>query len=115
MPLPVALALAYLAANLAMMLWLERERANGRIPSRGVSTVSLAMRYGPPLVGVIYLELIAGDWLFIAFVAAFFAAGFWLMDGLMAFTVSDRGPEAMRNGWDERRVGASSKAERERP
>jgi hypothetical protein len=114
MPLPITLTIAYLAINLAMMLWLERERANGRMPSRGVSALSIALRFGPPLLGVIYLELIAGDWLFLAFVAAFFATSFWLMDGLLAVTTPLRGPEAMRSGWDDRGAGAPSRTDGER-
>jgi len=114
MNLPIALTIAYLAINLAMMLWLERERSSGRRPSRGVSGLSNALRFGPPLLGVIYLELIAGDWLFLVFVAAFFAASFWLMDGLLAVTTPPRGPDAMRSGWDERGARAPSRTDRER-
>ena len=114
MNLPIALTLAYLAINLAMMLWLEHERSNGRRPSRGVSALSIALRFGPPLLGVIYLELIAGDWLFLLFVAAFFAASFWLMDGLLAVTTRPRGPEAMRSGWDDRGARSPSRTDRER-
>lgn len=111
MNVPIALALVYLAINMAVMLWLERERARGRSPSRGASALSVVLRYGPPLVGLIYLELIAGDWLFLLMVAAFFAAGFWLMDGLMAYTAPPRGQDAMRRGWDDRRVGGPPSAD----
>ena len=102
MNVPIALTLVYLATNVALMLWLERERTHGRSPSRGVSALSNALRFGPPLVGVIYLEMIAGDWLFLVFVAAFFAASFWLMDGLLAYTAPPNGSDAMRSGWDDR-------------
>ena len=102
MNVPIALTLVYLATNVAMMLWLERERTHGRSPSRGVSVLSNVLRFGPPLVGVIYLEMIAGDWLFLVFVAAFFAASFWLMDGLLAYTAPPNGSDAMRSGWDDR-------------
>jgi hypothetical protein len=114
MNLPIALTLAYLAINLAMMVWLERERSDGRRPPRGVVALSTALRFGPPLLGVIYLELIAGDWLFLVFVAAFFATSFWLMDGLLAVSLPSAGPEPMRRGWDERGVGAPSGTDRER-
>jgi hypothetical protein len=115
MPLPITLAVTYLAINLAMMLWLERERANGREPSRGVSALSMALRFGPPLLGVIYLEVIAGDWVFLGLVAAFLIASFWLLDGLLTTTAPRRGSEAMRSGWDERRVGRPSEADRDGP
>jgi hypothetical protein len=111
MNVPIALTLVYLATNIAMMLWLERERAHGRSPSRGVSALSMVLRFGPPLVGVVYLEMIAGDWLFLAFVAAFFAAGFWLMDGLLAYTAPSRGSEPMHRGWDDRGIGGPPNAD----
>ncbi len=114
MNLPIALTVAYLAINVAMMLWLERERSNGRRPTRGVSTLATALRFGPPLLGVIYLELIAGDWLFLVLVAAFFAASFWLLDGLLTVTTPSSGSESMRSGWDERSVRAPSGTDRER-
>ena len=114
MNLPIALTLAYLAINLAMMLWLERERSDGRRTSRGVSALSIALRYGPPLLGVIYLELIAGDWLFLIFVVAFFAASFWLMDGLLTVTTPPRSSNPMHSGWDDRGARAPSGSDRER-
>ena len=114
MNLPIALTIAYLAINLAMMLWLEHERSSGRQPSRGVSALSIALRFGPPLLGVIYLELIAGDWLFLVFVAAFFATSFWLMDGLLAVTTPRSGADAMQSGWDDRGARASTRTDRER-
>jgi hypothetical protein len=114
MNLPIALALAYLAINLAVMLWVELERSRGRGPSRGVSAASIALRFGPPLLGVIYLELIAGDWLFLVFVLAFFAASFWLMDGLLSVTTLSRGTDAMRSGWDDRGARAPSGTDQER-
>jgi hypothetical protein len=58
--------------------------------------------------------VIAGDWVFLAFVAAFLGASFWLLDGLLTTTVPRRGSEAMRSGWDERRVGPPSEADRDR-
>ena len=72
-----------------------------------MATLSTALRWGPPLAGVVYLEAVAGDWLFLVFVLAFFAGAFWLLDGLMALTntTSGGGSEAMRSGWDDRTVG----------
>ena len=99
MPLPIALTLAYLAVNLALTVWLERERAAGRRPSRRLTIISNALRYGPPLAGAIYLVAIAGDWPFILFVLAFFAGAFWLMDGLLAY--SQAGAEALRKRREE--------------
>ena len=113
MNVPIALTLAYLAINLPMMLWLERERDHGRSPSQGVSTLAFVLRYGPPLLGVIYLEMIAGDWLFLVFVGAFFAAGFWLLDGLLAYTAPPRGHDAMRSGWDDRGAGRPPNPDRD--
>jgi hypothetical protein len=86
MPMPVLLALGYLVVNLAFTIWLERERAQGRRPARLVTTLAWTLRYGPPLLGAAYLVAIAGDWLFVGFVIVFFAAAFWLMNGLLAYT-----------------------------
>jgi hypothetical protein len=85
MPLPVILTIAYLAVNLALTVPIERDRAAGRTPPRELSAVSAALRWGPPLAGVIYLEFVAGDWLFVAFVVAFFGLAFWLLDGLLNY------------------------------
>jgi hypothetical protein len=115
MNLPIALALVYLAINLALMLWLELERANGRSPGPRVSTISPVLRYGPPLLGLIYIEMIAGDWLFLVFVVAFFALGFWLMDGLLATNMAARDSNAMRGGWDDRSASVPSRAEHDSP
>ncbi len=107
MPLPVALSVAYLAINLAIMIWLERDRARGRVPAPRVSTWANVLRYGPPLLGAIYLVAISGDWAFVLFVLSFFAGAFWLLSGLLAFTNTSpgAGSEAMRSGWDDRTVG----------
>jgi hypothetical protein len=106
MPLPVTLAVAYLALNLAVMIWLERERSTGRQPAFAVSALALALRFGPPVAGMLYLVTIAGDWLFFGFVLAFLAASFWMMSGLLAFSGPRSGREAMRRGWDERHTNA---------
>jgi hypothetical protein len=81
MPLPVTLIASYLAANFAIMVWIVREEAHGRVPPPWVTTLSSTMRYGPPLLGVVYLVTIAGDWPFVLFVIGFFAVAFWLLDG----------------------------------
>lgn len=111
MTLPITLTVAYLAVNFAIMLWLERERAHDRIPAHRVAVLAGMLRYGPPLVGLGYLVTIAGDWLFFLFAIGFFAAAFWMLDGVLGSTTSQpTGPEPMRNGWDDR----GSKADRER-
>ena len=97
MPLPIALAVAYLALNFTIMIWLETERAHGRVAAGRLTILSHTLRYGPPLLGVLYLVTIAGDWVFFLFVLAFFAAGFWMLNGLLAYTEPRRGSEPMRN------------------
>ncbi len=116
MPLPVALAAAYLAVNFSIMVWLERERAQGRVPTGRVAFLAHALRYGPPLLGVLYLVTIAGDWVFFLFVLAFFAAGFWMLNGLLAYTEPRRGSERKKNfDGDEWNAGGSSGIDRDRP
>jgi hypothetical protein len=114
MPLPVTLTVAYLTLNLTLMVLLELERSQGRPPSPRMSVLAGALRFGPPLLGLLYLVTIAGDWLFLGFVAAFFAIGFWLMDGLLAYTNPGSTSEAMRSGWDDRGTAASPKTDRDR-
>ena len=97
MTLPIALAGTYLAINIAIMIWFERERAQGREPARFAVIGSRVLRYGPPLVGAAYLVAIAGDWPFLLFVGAFFAGAFWLLDGLLAYTTPPRGSERDRD------------------
>lgn len=97
MPTPITLTVFYLAVNLPLMYWLERERARGRMPARRVAALSSALRYGPPLVGAGYLVTLSGDWLFVLFVGAFFMGGFWLLDGLLAYpNTSDRSESTKR-------------------
>ena len=114
MLLPVVFALTYLAVNLVLMVWLERERAHGRAPADRVTALSLVLRFGPPLLGLLYLVTLAGDWLFFVFVLAFFAGAFWLMNGLAAFTGPGPRREAMRSGWDDRHAGAEMNGDRNR-
>ena len=97
MTLPIALAATYLAINIAIMIWLERERAQGRTPAGLTVIASRVLRYGPPLVGAAYLIAISGDWLFVGFVIFFFAISFWLMNGLLAYTIPPRGGDRDRD------------------
>jgi len=99
MTIAFALTLAYLAINLGLMIWLERERAHGRPRSGGIATIAAFLRYGPPLAGVISLIAISGDWLFFGFIIGFFALAAWLMNGLLAFT--DPGPYGRDHGRDD--------------
>lgn len=85
MPLPVTLTVAYLAINLAIMVWLVREEAHGRVVPFSVRVLARVLRYGPPLLGALYLVTVAGDWPFVLFVGTFFAAAFWLLDGLLSY------------------------------
>jgi hypothetical protein len=89
MPLPILLTLAYLVVNLALTIWIERGRAVGHEPSRGLATLSAMLRWGPPLAGLLYLEAVAGDWVFFGFVIVFFAFAFYLLDSLLGYP-SDR-------------------------
>jgi hypothetical protein len=85
MPLPVTLAGAYLVINLAIAVWVAREEAQGRVVAPWFVTVSRTLRYGPPLLGVVYLLTLADDWPFVLFVGAFFLGAFWLLDGLLNY------------------------------
>jgi len=110
MSLPIALTLTYLAVNVVMMVWVESRRASVEPSDEGVTgptdrvaVLSTALRYGPPLLGLLYLVTIAGDWMFFVFVAAFFAGSFWMMDGLLSTTTPRRtNRDAMHRGWDDR-------------
>lgn len=85
MPLPVTLAVAYFAVNLAFTIWIVRDETAGRTPPGPLVATSRTLRYGPPLIGLVYLVTRAGDWPFVLFVAAFFAGAFWLLDGLLNY------------------------------
>lgn len=85
MPLPVAFATTYFAINFAVLIWVAREEAHGRAVPTRLMVGSRALRYGPPLFGLLYLVTIAGDWPFVLFVAAFFVGAFWLLDGLLNY------------------------------
>lgn len=85
MPLPVVLALTYLAVNLALTIWIIREETQGRPPPAGLHTVSWVTRYVPPLLGLVYLVTLGGDWPFFLFVVFFFGLAFYLLDGLLNY------------------------------
>lgn len=85
MPLPVALAVTYLAINMALMVWIVRADAAGRTPSGWLTGTSQVLRYLPPLLGAIYLVTRAGDWPFVLFVIFFFAVAFYLLDGVLNY------------------------------
>jgi hypothetical protein len=84
MPLPVVLALGYLIVNFAIMVWLVREEAAGRVPHAPTTIIARVLRYGPPLLGLVYLVTIAGDWPFFLFVLTFFTVAFGLLNGLLS-------------------------------
>jgi len=114
MPVPVAITVAYLAVNLAMIVSIERTHAAGRAPWPSLVTLSRALRYGPPLIGAVYLVAMTGDWLFVGFVLGFFAGALWLMTGLAAYTDLSVGAEAMRSGWDDRKPVRRTEADGDR-
>ena len=84
MSLPVAVALIYLAVNLAITIWIVREEEHGRTLRSGITLLSRVLRYGPALLGLGYLVTIAGDWPFFLFVVVFFGVAFLLLNGLLS-------------------------------
>lgn len=82
---PIAIVTGYLAINFAMIVWLAREEAGGRSVPPSVVLIHRAMRWGPPIVGFLYLVTIAGDWPYVLFVGGFFALAFWLLDSLLNY------------------------------
>ena len=85
----LTLTVSYLAANVALMAWLEHERAQGRDVPASVQALGWVLRYGPPLAGAVYLVVVSGDWQFLLLVLGFFAFGAWLLTGLLAYTNHD--------------------------
>jgi hypothetical protein len=83
--LPVSLAATYLAINLAFVVRIARDEAGGRMPAPWLVLVARVLRYLPPLIGLLYLVTIAGDWPFFLFVVGFFAFGFFLLDRSVGF------------------------------
>ena len=100
MPIPIALTLAYFATNLALMVWLERERAHERAVAGWIGGSAAILRYGPPLAGAIYLVVLTGDWAFVLFVLGFFGIAAYCLNGLLAFPTerSDRS-DRTRDDW----------------
>lgn len=82
----LALTIAYLAINLALMIWVERERAGQREVTWQAGLVVSTLRYGPPIAGAIYLVVLSGDWQFVLLILGFFAISGWLMTGLLAYS-----------------------------
>jgi hypothetical protein len=77
------LVAAYLAIGFALIVWLARQEARGRVVPTRVAIGSRAAIYGPPLLGLLYLVTIAGDWPFVLFVLVFFSIAFLLLNGLL--------------------------------
>jgi hypothetical protein len=89
-PLAIVLTLAYLAVNFALVVWTAREEAQGRVMPSGVVVSGRILRYVPPLIGLVYLVTIAGDWPFFLFVIGFFAFAFFLLDRSLGFPSQPR-------------------------
>jgi len=83
--LPFALALAYLAINLALVVWIAREEVRGTTLPPWLVVIARILRYVPPLIGLLYLVTIAGDWPFFLFVVGFFTFAFFLLDRSLGF------------------------------
>jgi hypothetical protein len=88
--LPFALAIAYLAINLGFVVWIAREEVRGTTPARWLLVIARILRYVPPLIGLLYLVTIAGDWPFFLFVVGFFAFAFFLLDRSLGFPSQPR-------------------------
>ncbi|HET9415986.1 MAG TPA: hypothetical protein VFP30_00450 [Candidatus Limnocylindria bacterium] len=89
-PLAIVLTLAYLVVNFALVVWTVREEAQGRVMPSGVVVSGRMLRYIPPLIGLVYLVTIAGDWPFFLFVIGFFAFAFFLLDRSLGFPSQPR-------------------------
>ena len=89
-PLPIVLALAYLAINFAFVVWIAREEHRGAIIPGWLMAVARFLRYVPPLIGLMYLVTIAGDWPFFLFVIGFFTFAFFLLDRSLGFPSQPR-------------------------
>ena len=85
MLLAVMFASTYLLVNLAIVVWLAREETHGRVPPGSVRKLAATLRYGPPLLGMVYLVTVAGDWPFFLFVVFFFSLAFWMLDRSLNF------------------------------
>lgn len=83
--LPIALAATYLGINLGFVVWIAREEVLGVGPTPWLLIVARILRYVPPLIGLLYLVTIAGDWPFFLFVVGFFTFAFFLLDRSIGF------------------------------
>jgi hypothetical protein len=83
--LPVSLAATYLAINLAFVVRIAREEVRGVTPAPWLLLIARILRYLPPLIGLLYLVTIAGDWPFFLFVVGFLTFGFFLLDRSIGF------------------------------
>ena len=88
--LPIALAATYLAINLGFVVWIAREEVRDTPPPPWVLVIARILRYLPPLIGLLYLVTIAGDWPFFLFVVGFFAFAFFLLDRSLGFPSQPR-------------------------
>jgi hypothetical protein len=84
------LVAAYLAVNFWLVVWLAREERDGRAAPSWVVIAGRILRYLPPLLGLVYLVTIAGDWPFFLFVLGFFTFGFFLLDRSLGFPSQPR-------------------------
>jgi hypothetical protein len=83
--LPVILAAGYLVINFWLVVWIARDEARGTASARWLVLIGRMLRYVPPLLGLLYLVTIAGDWPFFLFVVGFFTFGFFLLDRSVGF------------------------------
>ena len=67
------------------VVWLAREERDGREAPSLVVIAGRILRYLPPLIGLLYLVTIAGDWPFFLFVVGFFTFAFFLLDRSIGF------------------------------
>ena len=85
MPMPVVLATPIWRSTSRSWSGSSARSPSGRAVAAWVIVVyrpcATARRCSAPL----YLVTIAGDWLFVLFVAAFFAGAFWLLNGALNY------------------------------
>jgi hypothetical protein len=83
--LPIAVAATYLAINLGFVVSIARQEVRGITPAAWLLQTATIVRYLPPLIGLLYLVTLAGDWPFFLFVVGFFAFAFFLLDRSLGF------------------------------